>query len=245
MAGGMLLLTAGNLVGGAIMAGELQNWSEYTKIFLGLYALVPPPIIIPLYLGIMAGRSPAEQRAAAIVGGLTFIVVMVSFAFLGTSILGAFGISLPAFRIAGGFLLLLIALDMMRNNPFDESVDKTTSKSSAFALGIVPLTIPVLAGPGAISAVVLLSSEHGVEGHRVAVAVVVAIVGLVIMATLLLASLLEPLFNKSVRVIFNKVMGLIICAIAFEFVMDGVADHFPDLRTIHDVEAITTPAPGH
>ncbi len=214
---------------------ELTNWPEYTRIFAGIYALVPPPIIVPLFLGVMAGRSRSDQTGAALVASLSFLIVMLVFVFFGTSVLGVFGISLPAFRLAGGFLLLLIALDMMRSNPLAEEAVKDEGKSggSALVLGIVPLTIPVLAGPGAISAVVLFAADHDVSSHRVLVGVVICVVALTVLLTLLAAAALARFFTPSVALVFNKVMGLIIAAIAFEFIMDGIAGHFPSLGTIH------------
>ncbi len=213
---------------------ELRNWSEYTKIFLGVFALVPPPIIVPLFLGIMAGRSTSEKKKAALVGAVGFFVAMTLFAFLGDGLLAIFGITLPAFRLAGGFLLLLIALDMMRAAPTQEQDIEDRRGASVMALGIVPLTIPILAGPGAMSAVVLFAADHEGLSHRMLVALVLLTVAIYVFVILRIAASAEKLFTPSVALIFNKIMGLVICAIAFEFIMDGIAGHFPLLVTLHN-----------
>ena len=212
---------------------ELANWPEYVKVFVGVFALVPPPIVIPLFLGVMAARSVEEKKAAAGVAAIAFAVTMGVFTFLGDAILAVFGITLAAFRLAGGFLLLLIALDMIRSNPHADIGDDGKPSSSVLALGIVPITIPILAGPGAISAVVLFASDHEGISHRIVVSSVLVAVALTIFVMLRLAAVSDRLFTESTTVVFNKVMGLIVAAIAFEFVMDGIAGHFPQLTTIH------------
>ncbi|MEX0956790.1 MAG: MarC family protein [Rhizobiaceae bacterium] len=211
---------------------ELSNWPEYVKVFVGVLALVPPPIIVPLYLGVMAGRSMKEKNAAALVGGLGFLITTVAFTFLGEAILGVFGITLGAFRLAGGFLLLMIAIDMLRSDPHIDASGESRG-GSAVAVGIVPITIPSLAGPGAISAVVLFASEHDGLTHRILVSIVLAGVALLVYVMLRAAAYAEQLFTKNVQLIFNKVMGLLVAAIAFEFMMDGLAAHFPELVTVH------------
>jgi len=133
---------------------------EYSRIFIGLYALVAPPIVAPLFLSITTDLPRGEKIRAARLASLCFAGVMILFVFTGKSILEVFGISLPAFRIAGGFLLLLIALDMMRATVSGYGEDNPHAGQTATALAIVPLTIPIMAGPGAISTVVLFATDN-------------------------------------------------------------------------------------
>ena len=104
------------------------------KIYVGLIALVPAPIVIPLFLGVMTGRTVAEKKSAAFIGAVGFLIAMLLFTFIGDAILAAFGISLAAFRLAGGFLLLLIALEMMRSDPTNQPKDEGKQGGSALAL---------------------------------------------------------------------------------------------------------------
>lgn len=212
---------------------ELGNWPEYVKIYVGLLALVPAPIVIPLFLGVMTGRTVAEKKNAAFIGAVGFLIAMLLFTFIGDAILAAFGISLAAFRLAGGFLLLLIALEMMRSDPTSQPKDEGKQGGSALALGIVPITIPILAGPGALSAVVIFATDHDGFSHRVLTGLVILAVSLTVFIQFRLAVAVDRLITPNIALIFNKIMGLLIAAIAFEFVMDGIAGHFPLLETIH------------
>jgi multiple antibiotic resistance protein len=202
--------------------GELSAWPEYARIFLGLFALVPPPIIIPLFLGVMARRGAPDMLAAARVGAIAFLATTTLFAFFGDFVLGVFGIGLPAFRMAGGFLLLMIALDMIRAAP-DKAAPDAYRDGSAVALGIVPVAIPILAGPGTISAVVLFAAEHEGVTHKILMTLVLIAVSAVTYLVLRFAALSNRLFTPGMTLVFNKVMGLIVCAIAFEFIMNGIA----------------------
>lgn len=212
---------------------ELGNWPEYVKIYVGLIALVPAPIVIPLFLGVMTGRTVAEKKSAAFIGAVGFLIAMLLFTFIGDAILAAFGISLAAFRLAGGFLLLLIALEMMRSDPTNQPKDEGKQGGSALALGIVPITIPILAGPGALSAVVIFATDHDGFSHRILTGLVILAVSLTVFIQFRLAVAVDRLITPNIALIFNKIMGLLIAAIAFEFVMDGIAGHFPQMETIH------------
>ncbi len=227
--------------GNGIDWSELANWNEYTKILIGLFALVSPPIIIPLFLGIVSGLSTSEKRQVANAGSISFGITMWVFIFFGGGLLDVFGISIEVFRIAGGFLLFLIALDMLRSEaPSESSFEKPNAQkiSSAFAAGIVPLAIPILAGPGAISTVVVFANIHeGIE-HKILVSAVILTLVAYLVILLNIISVSERLIGRNVTIIFNKIMGLIICAIAFEFILDGIAGHFPQLETIHDAKII-------
>lgn len=203
------------------------------KIYVGLIALVPAPIVIPLFLGVMTGRTVAEKKSAAFIGAVGFLIAMLLFTFIGDAILAAFGISLAAFRLAGGFLLLLIALEMMRSDPTNQPKDEGKQGGSALALGIVPITIPILAGPGALSAVVIFATDHDGFSHRALTGLVILAVSLTVFIQFRLAVAVDRLITPNIALIFNKIMGLLIAAIAFEFVMDGIAGHFPQMETIH------------
>ncbi len=212
------------------------QWTEFSHILIANFALVPPPVIIPLFIGLVAGMGPLGKRRVAFVASVAYFVVMAVFIFFGMAILTAFGITLGAFRLAGGFLLLLIALDMLNAKPLaHQQPTDTHYEGSATALAIVPMAIPILAGPGAISSIVIFSSQADEQGiaHQILVLGVVATLTVYIYLTLLLAARSDKLIGPQTTYIFNKVMGLVIAAIAFEFMMDGIAEHFPGLESIH------------
>jgi multiple antibiotic resistance protein len=214
---------------------ELTDWHEYSKLFIGLFALVSPPIILPLFMGVVGNRAEHEKKQTALVGTLTFAVVMLTFTFLGTSLLGLFGITIPAFRIAGGLLLLLMALEMMRSDPApqageeDSERDRGEHNTSPLALGIVPLAIPILAGPGAISTLVIFANLHENFTHKLVVGIVVLVITVYVYAAFRLSIASGRLIGRTTTVVFYRVMGLIISAIAVEFILDGIAGHFPQV----------------
>lgn len=213
---------------------ELGNWREYSKILIAVFALVSPPIIIPLFMGVVHGRTETEKKRASFYGAVGFGITMWVFIFFGGALLDLFGITLAVFRIAGGFLLFLIAMDMMRAEPIEDFDTETSDKSSsAFALGIVPLAIPILAGPGAISSVVVFAGIHPSFEHKVVVAAVILTLVLYLIVLLRIVVASDRLIGRTATLIFNKVMGLVILAIAFEFILDGIAAHFPQLMTLH------------
>ncbi|NQW02276.1 MAG: MarC family protein [Rhodospirillales bacterium] len=216
---------------------ELGNWNEYSKVFIAIFALVSPPIIIPLFLGVVAGRSLAEKRQVAVAGSLTFALTMLLFIFGGAAVLDVFGISMAVFRIAGGFLLFLIAMDMIRSVPADPEdeggVDTADKTSSAFAMGVVPLAIPILAGPGAMGTVVVFANTHDSLEHKILVAGVILAITVYLLIILYLIAGSGRLISKNATLIFNKIMGLVVCAIAFEFILHGLAEHFPQLVPAH------------
>jgi len=219
---------------------ELSDWPEYTKLFVGLLALVPPSVNVPIYLGLTAQRSKEDKQKIAFVSVVGFAVLMIVFVFLGEAILDTFGISIAAFRVAGGILLLLIAFDLLRGDPEEEAEEELEDlgeqrrqSGNAVAVALVPLAVPMLAGPGAISTAVIYAQEEAGFTHRVLVAVVVLLVAALLYSLFRLSALGAKLFTPTVASVFDKVMGLIIASIAIEFIFHGIAGHFPDLRILH------------
>lgn len=212
---------------------ELTNWPEYAKIFLGIFALVSPPLIVPIFLALLADRTTEEKKKVARVAAITFLVTMLIFTFTGEHLLAFFGITVPGFRVAGGFLLMLVAIDLIRADTADEEKLKK-AEGSLMAIAIVPMTIPVLAGPGALSAVVVFATQYDADpfGHKLVVSLVLMILALIIFLSCRFATVLDRFFTPQVSLVISKIMGLIIAAIAIEFMIYGVAGHFPQVDII-------------
>lgn len=212
------------------------QFTEYSKILIANLALVPAPLIASLYIGVMANRTLREKKQAAFAGALAYFIIMALFIFFGFSILSGFGITLCAFRMAGGMLLMLIALDLLTSGKNAAALGADDSTTGAYTLGIVPLAMPILAGPGAISSIIVFAEAHDEAGiaHKVLVLGVAASIAIYIYVTFRFAAMTDRLFSDNVVLIVNRVMGLIIAAIAFEFLLDGFAAHFPGIETIHD-----------
>src|ERR1700756_1681912 len=163
---------------------ELQH-STYVRFsllaFSSIFFLVDPFAAIGSFLAITAGAEPARRRRMAFKASLTCFIVLTAFAFAGQFIFSLFGIKLPAFEIAGGLILLLIGIDMLeaKRSPTQESHDETTEAAAKEDAGIVPLGIPMLAGPGAISSVMVLVGQAPNHWQMLAILGSIAITALV------------------------------------------------------------------
>ena len=189
-----------------------------------VFFVVDPIGVVPLFIAMTAHDSKEKARTMALKASITGAVLLVVFAVFGAFIFKLFGVTLPAFRVAGGLLLMLTALDMVRARPSATRTSEAETKEGAEKddIAIVPLAIPLLAGPGSIATVmVLMSSSDGSVGATVAV---IAAVLLTFLATWLLlraAHHVKKVLGQSGIAIMQRVFGLILAAIAVQFVVDG------------------------
>jgi MarC family membrane protein len=192
--------------------------------FVTLFVTIDPPGLAPLFLALTAGMSRAERQQVANRATITAFAVLVLFAVAGISILSIFGITIHAFRIAGGVLLFYIAFEMI----FEKRQDRK-EKSAEIAqadhirnIAVFPLAIPLIAGPGAISATILLSGTYADVLER---AVLIGIVAVNLAAAWLvffLAERLDRYLGATGRIVLTRLLGLILAALAVQFIADGV-----------------------
>jgi multiple antibiotic resistance protein len=204
------------------------------NFFVALFALIDPVGNVPLFAAATLGATAAGRRLTAVYIAVFAFVFLGAFYLTGLSILQFFGISMPAFRIAGGILLLLLGLDMARGDilhSFADSGAETEALSTRdyakarFESLIVPFGIPLLIGPGAISSAVIYAEEahrFGGVGTAVGLAVIGAVCVLVV-AAFWLTSLISRVLGKIGMVIVVRVLGLILCAMAIQFMLIGLA----------------------
>jgi len=204
--------------------GELSDWQEYVKLVAGLTALINPLFVVSMYLGVVRDVPLKKRNAIVSVGVLAFVVLMSLFAFFGEAILQFFSISIHAFRVAGGILILLVGIEMMRGLP---SLQSEGEGGHSLLLGIVPLGVPLLAGPSAVSTVIIYSHLHDSLSHSILMFFIVLTVGVICWAMLRGASAVERALGRTGMHIFNRVMGLIVASIGVEFILDGIAGHYP------------------
>lgn len=204
------------------------------NFFVALFALIDPVGNVPLFAAATTGATAAGRRLTAVyIAGFAFVFLS-AFYLTGLSILQFFGISMPAFRIAGGILLLFLGLDMARGDLLDSftgaqdgPVTQTTQAyaKERFESLIVPFGIPLLIGPGAISSAVIYAEEahaYGAAGTAVGIGVIAAIC-LSVLAAFWLTSLISRALGKIGMVIVVRVLGLILCAMAVQFMLTGLA----------------------
>jgi multiple antibiotic resistance protein len=213
---------------------ELLNWPEYSKLLVGLLALTNPLGALPVFMSATQSETPEGRSGVARTSLVVFVITLITFTFVGAQVLGVFGITIPAFRIAGGFLFFFFALEMLGVLRIPDTYSDDAGQKRS--IGIVPLGIPMLAGPGAISSVILYADFHDGLTHKLLISVVIVIVivvtALIVYGIFRVAMRMGGLLTPSTMVIVNRVMGLLLAAIAIEFILDGIAGHFPDLVMI-------------
>ena len=208
------------------------------NFFVALFALIDPIGTVPLFAAATVGVKSKDSRLIAVYIAFFILFFLTFFYFSGLSLLAFFGISLPAFRMAGGIILFLLGLDMVRGDMATsvEGADSTPGEGRAharkrFERMIVPFAMPLLIGPGAISTVIIYASEakrFGLVGAAVGVAVIAA-TALSTMLAFWASPLITRLLGKIGLTIVVRVLGLILCALAVQFVMIGIADSTHDV----------------
>ncbi|NNE51367.1 MAG: MarC family protein [Sulfitobacter sp.] len=186
-----------------------------------MFVVIDPIGIAPLFLALTQGKSPAQRRLIALRATLTAAFVLALFAFFGEALLDFIGISMPAFRIAGGILLFLTALDMLFERRTKRREDRTEEEDTDDP-SVFPLAIPLIAGPGAIASVILLIGERpGGEG-LVTVLLITALTLLTLMLILFASSYLDRVIGKTGIDVITRVLGMLLAALSVQFVLDGL-----------------------
>jgi multiple antibiotic resistance protein len=204
--------------------------SEYLAHFLvslsAVFFVVDPIGVVPIFLAITAGDSETKMRRTALRACLVAGGLLLFFAIFGGLIFQVFGVSLAAFRVAGGILLLITALDMLRARPSETRTSRTEEQEGVAKedVALVPLAMPLLAGPGAIASAMVLMSKG--DSMMMAVPVLAAIVLTFVASYFILraSNLVQRVLKQSGVAILERVMGLILAAIAVQFVADGAKD---------------------
>jgi multiple antibiotic resistance protein len=204
------------------------------NFFIALFALIDPLGNVPLYAAATVGASPAQSRLTAIYMALFALIFLTFFFLTGLSLLRFFGISLPAFRIAGGIVLLLMGLDMVRGDivknfaaaeKAEEALSVRAYAARRFEALIVPFGMPLLIGPGAISSAVIYAEEArrlGASGVAIGLGVI-AVTALTIVLAFWFTSQISRAMGRVGMVIVVRVLGLILTAMAVQFILAGWA----------------------
>ncbi|MVA97933.1 NAAT family transporter [Nitratireductor sp. CAU 1489] len=203
----------------------MPSLDQIFNAFVTLLVTIDPPGLAPLFLALTRGMNRSERQQVGLRASIIGFLLLALFALAGAAILSVFGITLPAFRVAGGLLLFFIAFEMVferRQERKEKSADVAITRDMIHNIAAFPLAIPLIAGPGAISATVLLSgSFSGPVGQAMLVAVILA----AIVATylvFLLAERVDGFLGQTGRSILTRLLGVILAALAVQFVADGV-----------------------
>ena len=192
--------------------------------FITLLVVIDPIALTPMYIALTQGIEARRRRIIAFRACLTAAIILVTFAILGEAVLTFIGISMPAFRIAGGVLLFLTALDMLSDRRTQKRRERTAEaeEDDFDDPSIFPMAIPLLAGPGAITTVILLVGQRpDITGMAWVIGVMLAVLGLVLIS-FLMANMLERALGKTGINVTTRLLGMLLAALAVQFVLDGL-----------------------
>ncbi len=204
--------------------------SAYVRFSLlalsSIFFLVDPFAALPTFLAVTAGQDPKKRIRTARKASLTAFAILTTFAIAGTYIFRIFGITLPAFEIAGGIILLLIGLDMLeaKRSPTQESPSETEEATAKEDVGIVPMGIPMLAGPGAITSVMVLVGQAQTKWQMAAIFGSIAITAAICFLVLGSAARVARILGDTGIRILVRIMGLLLVALAVQYFVNGFQD---------------------
>ena len=192
--------------------------------------IIDPPGCAPIFASLTRGTSAAHRRVMAVRSSLIAWGVLMFFALLGKPMLNALGIQLASFRIAGGVMLFMIALDMVferRTERREKRAEEIEGTPEAEDISVFPMAIPMIAGPGSIASAMLWVSRADDALHVAVVLAAITAVILITLVTLLAAGPLMRLMGDKVEAMITRILGVILAALAAQFIVDGLKQSFP------------------
>jgi multiple antibiotic resistance protein len=207
-------------------------WVDYLKIFMALVIIVNPLSALPLFVSMTADNTEAEKKNIARIASFSVALVLVLAALMGEPILALFGITIASFKVGGAILILLMAISMMHAAPNREK--QTPEEASEAAekenIAVVPLAIPLLSGPGAISTTIVYATERSSPAHVGIIIVCCLLVSLATWLALRLAAPVSKWLGKTGVNIAIRLMGLLLAAVAVEILASGLVVLLPGLK---------------
>ena|SRR5665213_1273507 len=192
-----------------------------SSAFVTLFVVLDPPGLAPVFISLTSGMSPATKRTVAVEAALIALGVLVGALFFGLNILSMLGISLAAFRIAGGLLLFAIAFEMVFERRQERKNNSVTPRPSP---AVFPLAIPLMSGPGAIAAAVLLGGRANGDWLLLGLfAATMAVVLALCLGVFLLSGQLERVLGERGQNVLGRLLGVLLAALAVQYVADGIA----------------------
>ncbi|GEA62554.1 YchE family NAAT transporter [Vibrio comitans] len=205
----------------------------YLQFFVGLFAIVNPVGIMPIFVSLTNHLSPEERIKTASTANIAVAVILIVSLFAGQMLLDVFSISLDSFRIAGGLLLVSIAFSMM-NGQLGEQKQNKQEKAESISkeqVGVVPLAMPLMAGPGAISSTIVFGSNHSGPIDYVAVTITVIVFSFCCWVLFRSAPFIVRFLGQTGINVITRIMGLILGALGIEFIASGIGSLFPGLMS--------------
>lgn len=203
-------------------------YEAYITAFIALFVIIDPVGMAPVFASITEGTPTKHRRKMAIKGSLIAALILTFFAIFGKAFLGSLGISLDALRIAGGLMLFTIALEMVFDKRTDRKQETAQKLDDVFDdISVFPVAMPMLSGPGSTATVMLLMSrqEGSMEGQAMVLAALWAVM-LIALISFMLAGGIMRLVGPTISAVITRVLGLILAALAAQYVIDGLKGAF-------------------
>lgn len=213
------------------MNTALLDLSVYIKFFVGLFALVNPIGIIPVFISMTRDQIPAARHKTNLTANLSVAIILWTALFLGDGILHIFGISIDSFRIAGGILVVTIAMSMISGKLGEDKQNKQEKSETAIreSIGVVPLALPLMAGPGAISSTIVWSTRYNSWQNLLGFSLAIALFASCCWLLFRVAPLLVRALGQTGINVVTRIMGLLLMALGIEFMVTGIRALFPGL----------------
>lgn len=209
----------------------MLEWTGYIKIFTALLAIVNPLGAVPVFVSLTSSLTEGERRRIVRTTSVAVAVVLIMATLVGESLLNFFGISIPSFKVGGGILLMLMAIAMMqaRHTQTRQTPEEAEEAEDKQSIAVVPIAIPLLAGPGAISTVIIYAHASYRLVHIALIIFIVLMVALVTWGALHVANPISKVLGKTGINIATRLMGLLLASIAVEFIAGGLIQLLPGL----------------
>lgn len=211
------------------LRGKPVNIDALVNAFVTITVMYDPPGLAAIFLGLTVGMTRAQRIQVALRGTATATVILIVFALTGEALLSLLGISLGAFRIAGGVLLFWISFEMIfekRAERREKSAERAITHDHIANIAVFPLAIPLIAGPGAISATILLAGSMSGPVQLASLIGVIVVASALLLLTLVVSDRLDKFLGETGRMILTRLLGVVLAALAVQFVVDGIKQVF-------------------
>lgn len=213
------------------MSQSLFDFPIYFKFFIGLFALVNPIGIMPVFISMTSYQTAVARNKTNMTANVSVAIILWISLFLGDSILQLFGISIDSFRIAGGILVVTIAMSMISGKLGEDKQNKQEKSETAIreSVGVVPLALPLMAGPGAISSTIVWGTRYHNLIHLLGFSVAIALFAFCCWSVFRMAPWLVRMLGQTGINVITRIMGLLLMALGIEFIVTGIKSIFPGL----------------
>jgi multiple antibiotic resistance protein len=203
----------------------------YVKFFLGLLAIINPIGLLPVFVSLTSHQNEAERNHTAKVANVAVVVILLITMLAGQHILNLFSISLSAFRIAGGTLIAIIAMSMLQGklSEVKRNQEEDREASAMESVAVVPLALPLMAGPGAISSVIVFAAGHNNFANFIGMSITIVLLGVVSFGLFRMAPVIFKYLGKTGINVITRLMGLLMLSMGIEVIAAGVKGLFPPL----------------